>query len=143
VFSVTPRPCFTPGKGSTVPTVQEVGWAPEPVWTQKLEKKSLASAGDQISMARVVQSVARRCTRQCMSVSLLSLNEVVKKRTFPHTPSNTGCQRSSSEVIVNNTPHPSTAFKETEWLKESATGPCPGPDKFTPHPHSFLNSFSG
>jgi len=32
VFSVTPRPLFTPGK-DTVPIVQEAGWAPGPVWT--------------------------------------------------------------------------------------------------------------
>jgi hypothetical protein len=30
-----------------VPIVQEVGWAPEPVWTQRLEGKSRASIGDQ------------------------------------------------------------------------------------------------
>jgi hypothetical protein len=29
-----------------VPTGQEAGWAPEPVWTQRLEEKSFASAGD-------------------------------------------------------------------------------------------------
>ena len=28
----TPRPLFTPGKGS-VPIVQEAGWAPGPIWT--------------------------------------------------------------------------------------------------------------
>jgi hypothetical protein len=44
VVSVTPRPRFTPWK---VPIGQEAGWAPEPVWTQRLEEKSLASAGDQ------------------------------------------------------------------------------------------------
>ena len=32
VVSSTPRPHFTPGKGS-VPIVQEAGWAPGPVWT--------------------------------------------------------------------------------------------------------------
>jgi hypothetical protein len=31
---------------SPVPIVQEAGWAPEPVWTQRLEGKSFASAGD-------------------------------------------------------------------------------------------------
>ena len=31
-ISVTPRPLFTPGK-DPVPTVQEAGWAPRPVWT--------------------------------------------------------------------------------------------------------------
>jgi hypothetical protein len=35
-----------PGKGPPVPIVLEAGWAPEPVWTQKLEVKSFASAGD-------------------------------------------------------------------------------------------------
>jgi len=32
VVSGTPRPYFTPGK-DPVPTVQEAGWAPGPVWT--------------------------------------------------------------------------------------------------------------
>jgi hypothetical protein len=41
---------LSPGKGPPVPIVQEVGWAPEPVWTQR--KKSLASAGDRTSIAR-------------------------------------------------------------------------------------------
>jgi hypothetical protein len=33
--------------------VQEAGWTPEPVWTQKLEEKSFASARD---LTPVVQS---------------------------------------------------------------------------------------
>jgi precorrin-4 methylase len=38
VDSVTPRPRFTPGeRAPPVPTVQEAGWAPEPVWMQRLE----------------------------------------------------------------------------------------------------------
>jgi hypothetical protein len=43
----TSRPgrALAPVKGPTVPIVQETGWAPEPVWTQKLEEKSFASAG--------------------------------------------------------------------------------------------------
>jgi hypothetical protein len=28
------------GKGPPVPIVQEAGWAPEPVWTQRLEEKN-------------------------------------------------------------------------------------------------------
>jgi hypothetical protein len=35
VVSVTPRRALYP-----VPTVQEAGWTPEPVWTQRLEEKS-------------------------------------------------------------------------------------------------------
>jgi hypothetical protein len=46
-FSVTPRPRFAPGNGPPVPIVHGAGWAPEPVWTQKLEEKSSAPAGDQ------------------------------------------------------------------------------------------------
>jgi hypothetical protein len=43
-----PGRALPPGKEPPVPTVQEVGWAPEPVWTQKLEEKSSASVGDRI-----------------------------------------------------------------------------------------------
>jgi hypothetical protein len=59
VVSVTPRPRFTPGKGPQVPIVQEAGWAPQPVGTQRLEEKSFAYAGDRTSIA---QSVARHYT---------------------------------------------------------------------------------
>jgi hypothetical protein len=43
---------FTPGEGPPVPIVQEAGWASEPVWTQRIEEKSFASAGDRTSIAR-------------------------------------------------------------------------------------------
>jgi hypothetical protein len=51
---LAPRPgrALAPGKGLSVPTVQEAGWAPEPVWTQRLEEKSFASAGNGTSIAR-------------------------------------------------------------------------------------------
>jgi hypothetical protein len=48
-----------PGKGLPVPIVQEAGWAPEPVWTQRLEAKSSASVGDRTP---IVQSVVRHYT---------------------------------------------------------------------------------
>jgi hypothetical protein len=54
VVSITPRPRFTPGKEPPVPIVQEAGWAPEQVWTQRLEEKSSASVGDR---TRAVHSV--------------------------------------------------------------------------------------
>jgi hypothetical protein len=41
-----PGRALPPGKGPPVPIGQEAGWAPEPVWTQKLAEISLASAGD-------------------------------------------------------------------------------------------------
>jgi hypothetical protein len=40
-FSVTPRPRFTLTKRPLIPIGQEAGWDPEPVWTQRLEEKSL------------------------------------------------------------------------------------------------------
>jgi hypothetical protein len=52
VVSITPRPHFTPGKEPPVPIVQEAGWAPEPVWTQRLEEKSSASVGDRSPVAQ-------------------------------------------------------------------------------------------
>jgi hypothetical protein len=39
-----PGRALAPEKGSPVPIGQEAGWAPETVWTQKLDDKSLASA---------------------------------------------------------------------------------------------------
>jgi hypothetical protein len=47
-----PGRALLPGKGLPVPIVQEAGWAPEPVWTQRFEEKSFASAGDRTSAAR-------------------------------------------------------------------------------------------
>jgi hypothetical protein len=37
---------LAPEKEPPLPIVQEAGLAPEPVWTQRLEEKSFASAGD-------------------------------------------------------------------------------------------------
>jgi hypothetical protein len=41
-----------PGKGPPVPIGQEAGWAPEPVWTLRLEEKSFVPAEDRTSIAR-------------------------------------------------------------------------------------------
>jgi hypothetical protein len=41
-----PGRALPPVKGPPVPIGQEAGWAPEPVWTQRLEEKSSASVGD-------------------------------------------------------------------------------------------------
>jgi len=40
------------GKGPPVPIVQEAGWVPEPIWTQRLEEKSSAPTGDRTPIAR-------------------------------------------------------------------------------------------
>jgi hypothetical protein len=48
-------PRFYPrGKDPPVPIVQEAGWAPEPVWTQRLEEKPFAPAGDRTPIAQPV-----------------------------------------------------------------------------------------
>jgi hypothetical protein len=41
-----PGRALPPGKGPPVPIGQEAGWAPEPVWTQRLEEGSFSSSGD-------------------------------------------------------------------------------------------------
>jgi hypothetical protein len=47
-----PAAILPPGKGPPVPIVQEAGWAPEPVWAQRIEEKSFAPAGDRTPIAR-------------------------------------------------------------------------------------------
>jgi hypothetical protein len=47
-----PGRALPPEKESPVPTVQEAGWASEPVWTQRLEEKSFAPAGHRAPIAR-------------------------------------------------------------------------------------------
>jgi hypothetical protein len=47
-----PGRALPPGEEPPVPIVQEAGWAPEPVWTQRLDEKSFAPAGDGTSIAR-------------------------------------------------------------------------------------------
>jgi hypothetical protein len=54
-----PGRALPPGKEPSVPIVQEAGWAPEPVWTQRLGEKFFAAAGDRTP---VVQSVVRYYT---------------------------------------------------------------------------------
>jgi hypothetical protein len=39
-----------------VPIVQEAGWAPELVWTQRLQEKSSVPAGDRTPVAQPVVS---------------------------------------------------------------------------------------
>jgi hypothetical protein len=46
-----PAALLSPGKGPPVPIVQEAGWAPDPVWTQRLEEKSFAPARDRTPIA--------------------------------------------------------------------------------------------
>jgi hypothetical protein len=54
-----PAALYPWGKNPPVPIVQEAGWAPEPVWTQRLQKKFSASVGDR---SPVVQTAVRHYT---------------------------------------------------------------------------------
>jgi hypothetical protein len=63
-----------PGKGPPVTIVQEAGWASEPVWTQRLEEKSFAIAGDDAE-SRVFNSsseISRRMLKWSVYVSRVS-----------------------------------------------------------------------
>jgi hypothetical protein len=47
-----------------IPIVQEAGWAPEPVWTQRLEEKSSVSGGDRtpvVLVSAILNPVAGVC----------------------------------------------------------------------------------
>jgi hypothetical protein len=41
------------GKGPPVPIAQDAGWAPEPVWTQRLEEKFFTLSEDRTPIARL------------------------------------------------------------------------------------------
>jgi hypothetical protein len=51
-----PGRVLPPGKGPPVPIGQEAGWAPEPVWTQRLEEKSPLPGIEPRSPGRPVRS---------------------------------------------------------------------------------------
>jgi hypothetical protein len=57
-----PGRALPPGKGPPVPIVQEAGWAPEPFWTQRLEKKILCPCRGSNPDRPVVQPVVRHYT---------------------------------------------------------------------------------
>jgi hypothetical protein len=48
-----------PRKGPPVPIAQETGWAPEPVWTQRLEEKSFCLCRGSNLDRPVVQSIGK------------------------------------------------------------------------------------
>jgi hypothetical protein len=62
-LSVTPLPRLAPGKKRpSVPIVQEAGWAPEPVWTQRQEEKSFRLFQGSNIDRLVIHSVVRHYT---------------------------------------------------------------------------------
>jgi hypothetical protein len=58
----SPGRALAPGKGRPVPIVQGAGWAPQPVWTQRLEEKSFCLCRGSNLDSPVVQPVARHHT---------------------------------------------------------------------------------
>jgi hypothetical protein len=57
-----PGRTLAPGKGHPVSIVQESGWAPETVWTQRLEEKLFRLCRGSNFNRPVVQPVARHYT---------------------------------------------------------------------------------
>jgi hypothetical protein len=43
---------LAPGKEPPVPTGQEAGWAPELLWTQRIEENPFVSAGDRTPISQ-------------------------------------------------------------------------------------------
>jgi hypothetical protein len=66
-------------KGLPVPIVQEAGWAPEPVWTQRLEETSSASVGDLRCSARFYL----RWDGGVMSALIDAYSRFIKKKGVP------------------------------------------------------------
>jgi hypothetical protein len=57
-----PGRALSPGKEPPLPTVQESGWAPEPVWTQMLEEKLFCFCRGSNLNHPVIQPVVRHYT---------------------------------------------------------------------------------
>jgi hypothetical protein len=58
----SPAALLPPGKGPPVPIAQEAEWAPESVWTQRLEEKFFRLCRGSNVDRPVVQPVARHYT---------------------------------------------------------------------------------
>jgi hypothetical protein len=68
-----PGRAWAPGKGPPVPTVQEAGWTPEPVWTQRLQEKSFCLCRRSNLDRQVVQPVVRHYTDWATQLTTLFL----------------------------------------------------------------------
>jgi hypothetical protein len=62
IIAPTLSTAHCPMERTPVPIVQEAGWAPEPVWTQRLEEKSSCLCRGSKLERPVVQSVVRHYT---------------------------------------------------------------------------------
>jgi hypothetical protein len=82
-----PGCALPPGKEAPVPIVQEVGWAPGPVWTQRLEEKSSASVRDRnkvmyssVNCVPVVMSCVKCVTGGATVIALSKRVACLKQR---------------------------------------------------------------
>jgi hypothetical protein len=57
-----PGRALAPGKGPPIPIGQKAGWAPEPVWTQRLEEKPFRLLRESNFDRPVAQPVAKHYT---------------------------------------------------------------------------------
>jgi hypothetical protein len=69
---------LAPGKGTPVPIVQEAWWAPEPVWTQRLQDKSFRLCRGSNVEHPVVYPVARHYTAWATPADLAASDDVNK-----------------------------------------------------------------
>jgi hypothetical protein len=71
-------------KGPPVPIVQEAGWAPEPVWTQRLQKKILCPCRGSNPDRPVVQPVVRHYTAWATPAPFINWYEIYVGDTQRH-----------------------------------------------------------
>jgi hypothetical protein len=67
------------GKEPPVLIVQEAGWAPEPVWTQRIEEKYSGPVGDRTS---AVQSIVRHYTDWAIPAPTVALHIIIPRCDF-------------------------------------------------------------
>jgi hypothetical protein len=112
-----PLPCFTPAENTPVFIAQKAGWAPEPVWTQRLEENS---AGPVEDWTPVVQSVVRHYTILYQTIRQLTIlyhtkldNVVLLQRNLSVVPHETIVYRSNIKLFwLRNSSHLTSGWKE-------------------------------
>jgi hypothetical protein len=74
-----PGRALVPGTGPPVPIGQEAGWAPEPVWTQRIEEISFATAGDRTPIGRSSSPKSDTILSELTRLLLFSLLSLKRK----------------------------------------------------------------
>jgi hypothetical protein len=125
------RPCraLPPGKRPPVPTVQETGWTPEPVWTQRLEEKSfrlcLGSNLDHPLVQPVVRHYTGWATWLTHCLFRITINsEFLFSEIFRR------------PILVN------TGLEDNGWVQSSSKYLPPSSHQLW-DPSSFCNGFQG